>query len=83
MGGVLKPKIFSGKYHGGSSGSPPTRRALRERIAEVGQNSIKIENREAMLVPRRRKHNPRGKCGNCKSSKEYQGGKTGTPVVKS
>jgi len=37
----------------GYPGSPSTRRKLRERDAEVGQNSIKLENREATLVPRK------------------------------
>jgi len=36
----------------GYTGSPSTRRKLRERDAEVGQNSINLENPEATLVPR-------------------------------
>lgn len=36
----------------GYSGSPSTRRLLREKVAEVGRNSINLENQEATLVPR-------------------------------
>jgi len=36
----------------GYTGSPSTRRKLRERDAEAGQNSINLENPEATLVPR-------------------------------
>jgi len=50
--GYKTAKSFERKYHGVTLVPRQAIHKLREKKTEAGQNSIKLENREATLVPR-------------------------------